>query len=57
MAPHVNNGVLQYARMEIVVSDQGEESLIFRAKALRPPPAMPVTTMMPRGSSLMASAH
>ncbi|OAA63073.1 hypothetical protein ISF_04949 [Cordyceps fumosorosea ARSEF 2679] len=58
MAPHVNNGVLQYAHMEVAVSDQGEESLIFfRSKALRPPPAMPVTTMMPRAGTLMASAH
>lgn len=57
MAPYVKNGVLQYAHMEVTVSEQGEESLIIRSKAVRPPPAMPVTTMMPRGGSIMASAH
>lgn len=57
MAPHVTNGILHYAHMEVAVSDQGEESLIIRSKTLRPPPAMPVTTMMPRGNSIMASAH
>lgn len=57
MAPYVKNGVLQYAHMEVAVSEQGEESLIVRSKVLRPPPALPVTTVMPRGSSIMASAH
>ncbi|OAR05846.1 hypothetical protein LLEC1_07537 [Akanthomyces lecanii] len=57
MAPFVSNGILQYAHMEVAVSEQGEESLIVRSKALRPPPAVPVTTMMPRGGSIMASAH
>ncbi|KAM3504837.1 hypothetical protein MY10362_003310 [Beauveria mimosiformis] len=57
MAPHVNDGILQYAHMDIAVSEHGEESLIMRSKALRPPPAIPVTTMMPGGGTLLATTH
>ncbi|KAM3454073.1 hypothetical protein MY3296_003341 [Beauveria thailandica] len=59
MAPHVNDGILQYAHMDIAVSEQGEESLIMRSETLRrpPPPAIPVTTMMPGGKTLLATTH
>ncbi|KAK8142010.1 hypothetical protein G3M48_009487 [Beauveria asiatica] len=58
MAPHVNDGILQYAHMDIAVSEQGEESLVMRSETLRPPPpAIPVTTMMPGGKTLLATTH
>ncbi|KAJ6782439.1 hypothetical protein PWT90_07996 [Aphanocladium album] len=57
LAPYVNNGILQYTFMEVTVSEQGEESLILRSKAQRPPPTIPVTTLMPRGGSILSYAH
>ncbi|KAM3510729.1 hypothetical protein MY11210_005602 [Beauveria gryllotalpidicola] len=58
LAPHVNNGILQYAHMEVAVSEQGEEGLVMRSKTLRspPPPAIPVTTMMPRGGGALVAS-
>ncbi|PMB71729.1 hypothetical protein BM221_001825 [Beauveria bassiana] len=58
MAPHINDGILQYAHMDIAVSEQGEESFIMRSETLHPPPpAIPVTTMMPGGKTLLATTH
>ncbi|KAJ3482187.1 hypothetical protein NLG97_g7637 [Lecanicillium saksenae] len=57
LAPHVNNGILQYAYMKVTVSEQGEEGLIMRSKFQRAPPAIPVTTMMPRGGSILSYAN
>ncbi|KAM3533459.1 hypothetical protein MY4038_003245 [Beauveria bassiana] len=58
MAPHINDGILQYAHMDIAVSEHGEESFIMRSETLHPPPpAIPVTTMMPGGKTLLATTH
>lgn len=55
--PQVRNGILQYILMEVLLpSDHSGEAALLRAKATRPPPPVPVTSMMPKTNYIMSNS-
>ena len=60
IVPRVRNGILQYTVMEVVPSataETGDDAYILRAKATRPPPAIPVTTAAPKTTGVLSTSH